>query len=83
MTMVATEAAVACPCLLKSLLQAPRKSQKLVNKCSEALKMNGSHHENSFISSTADLGNSIWKKGPRLGSEQPICILPSTISSLC
>lgn len=72
MTMAATETAVTCPCLLKSLLQAPRKSQKLVNKCSEALKMNDSHHENSFISSAADLGNSIWRKGPRRRSKQPI-----------
>lgn len=59
MTAAATEAALTCPCLLKSLLQPPRKSQKLVNKCSEALKINGSHHGNSFISSAADLGNSI------------------------
>lgn len=40
------------------------KSKDLVNKCSEALKTNGSYHPNSFISSAADLFNSLsFQKG--------------------
>lgn len=36
-----------------------RKSKDLVNKCSEAVKMNCSYHPNSFISLANDLFNSL------------------------
>lgn len=48
--------------LVKANIAALCKSWDLVNKCSEAVKINCPHHANSFISSAADIFNSLSTK---------------------
>lgn len=48
--------------LVKTMLQPFCKSKDLVNKCSEAVKINCSHPPKSFISSVTDLFNSLSTK---------------------
>lgn len=49
--------------LLNQVLQAFCESKDLVNKCSEAVKINCSYHPNSFISSATHSFNYISRKG--------------------
>lgn len=48
--------------LVKASVASLCKSKDLVNKCSEALKINRSYHPNSFISSASDICNSLSTK---------------------
>lgn len=60
--------------LVKARIAALCKSKDLVNKCSEAVKINCSYHPNSFISSATDLFNSLSTKGALYHSNQSLCI---------